>query len=139
MNRTVGGTARPSHHLRGAASVSHPRTAISKYAMDFTHDYGLSSPQSTMPPEIALREPLDKEFSLNRKMAKKQFERSLRDQMQTNRSMRLTDRDNWTRNLFAKETKKEKDIATQKKAEDLHLRNRIQDRKAMEDDRRYQR
>ena len=72
MNRTVGGTARPSHHLRGA-SVPQPRTAISKHAMDFVHDYGLASPTSTLPPEIALREPLDKEFSLNRKMAKKHF------------------------------------------------------------------
>ena len=125
MNRTVGGTNRPSHHLRGASVP--PKTAISKHAMDFIHDYGLTSPTCIMPPEIALRDPLDKEFTLNRKMAKKHFERSLRDQMETNKSMFQTEREKWTHNLCAKETKKEKLIAALRKKEQQEIQARFHD------------
>ena len=55
MNMTVG--TNRSNQMYGM--VASPKTALSKHAMGFVHDYGLASPQSTLPPEIALRDPLD--------------------------------------------------------------------------------
>lgn len=91
MNRTMGGSARPSHHLMysstGGNMMASPRTAISKHAMDFVQSYGMTSPNSTLPPEIALRDPLEQEFALNRKMAKKLYQRQLHDRMLNNKAM----------------------------------------------------
>ena len=116
-----------------------PKTALSKHAMGFVHSYGLASPQSTLPPEIALRDPLDQEFVLNRKMAKKYYEKSLQDKMQEKRLKNQADREQWHKQLHDKELKKEKDIATQRKGQENELKARINERKAMEEERRQQR
>ena len=55
--------------------------------MDFVQSYGMTSPNSTLPPEIALRDPLEQEFALNRKMAKKLYQRQLHDRMLNNKAM----------------------------------------------------
>ena len=72
MNRTAGSMGR-THQLFGGAAAS-PRVMLSKHAMDFVQDYGMGSPGATMAPEISLRDPLDQEFVLNRKMAKRFYE-----------------------------------------------------------------
>ena len=74
MNRTAGSHGRQQQIF---GSTTSPRTVLSKHAMNFVHDYGLDMPQATMPPEIMLRDPLDQEFVLNRKMAKKYYETQL--------------------------------------------------------------
>lgn len=63
MSMTVG-TNRSAQFA--AMQSTSPKTALSRVAMGFVQDYGLASPQSTLPPEIALRDPLDQEFVLNR-------------------------------------------------------------------------
>jgi len=59
--------------------------SLSKHAMDFVVDYGPTSPQSFMQPDIPLRDPLDQEFVLNRKMAKQFYEIQLQQRMQENK------------------------------------------------------
>ena len=49
--------------------------------MGFVQDYGANAPASTLPPDITLRDPLDQEFVLNRKMAKKYYEDQLKERM----------------------------------------------------------
>ena len=74
MNRTAGSAGRP---MQIFGSSTTPRTVLSKHAMNFVQDYGLDMPPSTLPPEIMLRDPLDQEFVLNRKMAKKYYDSQL--------------------------------------------------------------
>ena len=87
LNRTAGSLGR-QQPLYG--STMSPRTVLSKHAMDFVHDYGLGPTSSTaLPPDVALRDPLDQEFVLNRKMAKKYYESQLQQRMQENRMKNL--------------------------------------------------
>lgn len=82
MNRTAGSVGRP---MQIFGSTTSPRMVLSKHTMGFVQDYGLDMPQSTLPPEIMLRDPLDQEFVLNRKMAKKYYESQLQNKMSENR------------------------------------------------------
>ena len=70
-------------------STTSPRTVLSKHAMNFVHDYGLNTPNSTLPPDIMLRDPLDHEFILNRKMAKKYYESQLSQKMGENKQQKI--------------------------------------------------
>ena len=72
LNRTAGSLGREKQ-IYGEMGAQ-PRTVLSKNAMGFVQDYGANAPTSTLPPEITLRDPLDQEFVLNRKMAKKYYE-----------------------------------------------------------------
>lgn len=76
--------------------------------MNFVHDYGLDMPSSTMPPEIMLRDPLDQEFVLNRKMAKKYYETQLQQRMNDNRNKNTECQDKKKKDVLDKEAKFEK-------------------------------
>ena len=136
MNRTAGSMGRPQH-LYG--STTSPRTVLSKHAMNFVQDYGLGSPNSTMPPEIQLRDPLDQEFVLNRKMAKKYYESQLQNKMSENRRLQQETDEVRKKKLADKEAAKEKHIADQRKAEQAMLNSQIQERRTMEEERRLER
>ena len=71
MNRTSNSVGRSTHIFGQTQS---PNTSIAK---KFGAGYGMNMPQSMLPPDIELRDPLDKEFILNRKMAKKYYESQL--------------------------------------------------------------
>lgn len=136
MSMTVG-TNRSAQFA--AMQTTSPKTALSRVAMGFVQDYGLASPQSTLPPEIALRDPLDQEFVLNRQMAKKYYEKQLQDKMAEKRQKNQADRDAWNKQLLEKEAKKDKDIAELRKGNAMMLKGKINDRKAAEEERRTQR
>lgn len=78
--------------------------------MGFVQDYGANVTPSTLPPEITLRDPLDQEFVLNRKMAKKYYEEQLRERMADNQNRKQEERDKKNKDLTDKEAKKEKSI-----------------------------
>ena len=82
MNRKAGSAGRP---MQIYGSTTSPRTVLSKHAMNFVQDYGLNTPNSTLPPDIMLRDPLDHEFILNRKMAKKYYDSQLIQKMGDNK------------------------------------------------------
>ena len=136
MSMTVG-TNRSAQFA--AMQSTSPKTALSRVAMGFVQDYGLASPQSTLPPEIALRDPLDQEFVLNRQMAKKYYEKQLQEKMAEKRMKNQADREAWNKQLQDKEAKKEKDIAEQRKGNAQMLKAKVNDRKAAEEERRTQR
>ena len=71
MNRTSNSVGRSTHIF---GNVQSPKTSL---ANKFGADYGINMPQSLLPPDIILRDPLDQEFVLNRKMAKKYYESQL--------------------------------------------------------------
>ena len=71
MNRTSNSVGRSTHIFGNTQS---PKPTVAK---KFGVDYGMNMPQSMMPPDIILRDPLDQEFILNRKMAKKYYESQL--------------------------------------------------------------
>ena len=98
------------HRTQSYGGLMSPKTAISKHGMNFVQDYGLMSPQSTMPPEIALRDPLDQEFVLNRKMAKKYYEKQLQEKMQSNKALRDAEREKRKKEIMDKEAKKQAEI-----------------------------
>ena len=136
MSMTVG-TNRSAQYA--AMQSTSPKTALSRVAMGFVQDYGLASPNSTLPPEIALRDPLDQEFVLNRQMAKKYYEKQLQEKMAEKRAKNLADREQWNKTLQDRQAKKEKDIATMRKEEEQALKSKVNERRAAEEDRRHQR
>lgn len=83
--------------------------------MNFVHDYGLDMPNSTMPPEIMLRDPLDQEFVLNRKMAKKYYETQLQQRMAENRNKVGESMEKRKKDVLDLEAKKETHIASERK------------------------
>ena len=85
--------------------------------MNFVHDYGLDMPNSTMPPEIMLRDPLDQEFVLNRKMAKKYYETQLQQRMSENRNKNVESLEKRKKDVLDLEAKKETHIASVRKTE----------------------
>lgn len=112
MNRTAGSQGR-AHQIFG--TTSSPRTVLSKHAMNFVHDYGLDMPPSTMPPEIMLRDPLDQEFVLNRKMAKKYYESQLQQKMAENRNKNAEVQDKRKKDIADHETKASKTLSEYRK------------------------
>ena len=129
-NRTMGGT----QHFNSSMQKS-PRTAVNKHTMDFQYDRNTRSPSALAQPEITLRDPLDKEFALNRKMAKKYYQHSLREKMSENKDMSVADREKWRKELHDKETQKEKAIAELRKIEEADLNHRVTTRKTKEHER----
>ena len=71
-------------------------------------DYGLQTIKSTLPPEIMLRDPLDQEFILNRKMAKKYYESQLQNKMQENQLRKQQEKEAKLKKMEDKQAAKEK-------------------------------
>lgn len=107
--------------------------------MNFVQDYGIVSPSSCMAPEISLRDPLDQEFVLNRKMAKKYYEKSLQDKMLNNKVTQGAEREKRKKELGDKEAKKQTEIEKLRKGEAALLKSKVRDRIAVEDERRQTR
>lgn len=78
---------------------------------------GQAMTKSTLPPEIMLRDPLDQEFVLNRKMAKKFYDDQLKERMLENKNKVYEDTDGKKKQLQKKEELAAKRIADQRKAE----------------------
>ena len=133
MNRTAGSQGR-AHQIFG--TTTSPRTVLSKHAMNFVHDYGLDMPPSTMPPEIMLRDPLDQEFVLNRKMAKKYYESQLQQRMAENRNKNFECSDKRKKDVLDLETKKAKAIADLRKGESVHRNQQIATRFGADEERK---
>ena len=108
MHRTTGSMGRTQQIYGGV--VSSPRVTLSKHTMGFVEDYGLGSPPSTMIPDISLRDPLDQEFVLNRKMAKRYYEQQLQEKMANKRLHNQESEEKKKKDLADKEAKKEKSI-----------------------------
>ena len=116
-----------------------PRTAISKHTMNFVSNYHTRSPSALNQPDITLRDPLDKEFVLNRKMAKKHYERQLREKMSQINEQNFAERERKKKELFDREMKKEKDIAEQRKQDYTELKDKVTERRNKEEERRKDR
>ena len=107
--------------------------------MAFVQDYGIQQPTSVLQPEIALRDPLDQEFVLNRKMAKKYYQQQLQQRMSENRQKNFESEEKKKKDLHDKEAKKEKVIANQRKEDNMRLNQKIRTRIEMETERREER
>lgn len=107
--------------------------------MNFVHDYGLDMPSSTMPPEIMLRDPLDQEFVLNRKMAKKYYETQLQQRMTENRMKNQEQLEKKKKDVMDVDAKKEKALADQRKHENAALNSKVRQREADDAERKRQR
>lgn len=92
-----------------------------------------------MSPDIALRDPLDHEFVLNRKMAKKYYEDQLQQKMMENRQRNIEEREKKFKSMCELDAKKLKAINDLKKNESLRLTGLINDRRAAEEERKKQR
>ena len=107
--------------------------------MNFVHDYGLDMPNSTMPPEIMLRDPLDQEFVLNRKMAKKYYETQLQQRMSENRNKVGEQMDKRKKDVLDHEAKAEQYLLKDRKEKKDYLTSKVKERKEGEDERQRQR
>lgn len=92
-----------------------------------------------MPPDIMLRDPLDQEFVLNRKMAKKFYESQLQQRMSENRNKVMDDIEERKKKVADKESKMEKQITEKRKLETDYLKGQIKDRQEIEAERRRER
>ena len=81
-------------------------------------------------PDVALRDPLDQEFVLNRKMAKKYYEDQLNQKMMENRQRNQEEREKRYKSMFDIEAKKSKALNDLKKNEAMRLSGIINDRRA---------
>lgn len=70
-----------------------------------------------MPPEIMLRDPLDQEFVLNRKMAKKYYETQLQQRMTDNRTKNQEWLEKKKKDVLDIDAKREKHLTDQRKGE----------------------
>ena len=136
MNRTAGSQGRQQQIF---GTTTSPRTVLSKHAMNFVHDYGLDMPSSTMPPEIMLRDPLDQEFVLNRKMAKKYYETQLQQRMAENRMKNQEQLEKKKKDVMDLDAKKEKALADQRKHENAALNSKVRQREEEDAERKRQR
>ena len=107
MNRTSNSVGRSTHIF---GTMQSPKTSLAKHGMNMVADYGINMPQSMLPPDIILRDPLDQEFVLNRKMAKKYYESQLQQRMSDNKLKNLEGREKRYKDLHDVEHKKEKAI-----------------------------
>ena len=95
--------------------------------------------QATAPPEILLREPLDAEFVLNRKMAQKFYQSELKNKMEENRQKQIEDRQKYLRELSAKRRTKEEKVEKTFKETQKALKAMADDKNADRAHRRDQR
>lgn len=86
-----------------------------------------------------LRDPLDQEFMLNRKMAKKFYETQLQQRMSENRNKVVEDIEERKKKVAEKESKMEKQIAQKRKLETDYLKEQIKGRHEIEAERRRER
>ena len=107
-HRTVGSETR---------AMNSSFTMMSRHAKNFLKEYGIEKPGSTFAPDIMLRDPLDQEFVLNRRMAKKYYEQHLREKMQENKMKNFEQIEKKKKDLQDHELKREKEIFEKKLTE----------------------
>ena len=86
-----------------------------------------------------LRDPLDQEFVLNRKMAKKYYETQLQQRMAENRVKNVECLEKKKKDVLDTETKKEKAILELRKGENQALTQKVRQRQEEEAERQRQR
>ena len=108
-----------------------PKGNNNKFGLDpVQQDYGLQTIKSTLPPEIMLRDPLDQEFILNRKMAKKYYESQLQNKMQENQVKQQQEKEAKLKKMQDKQAAKEKHFEEMKKATNMELKEKKGNREA---------
>ena len=137
MSKTARTTGRMQvfGHQPGGGS---PKNMTSKHSMNFAMDHGQDI-SGIMSPDIALRDPLDHEFVLNRKMAKKYYEDQLQQKMMENRQRNQEEKEKRFKSMCDLDAKKMKAISDLKKNETMRLTGIINDRRTAEEERKKQR